>query len=122
MQKIGGQFALKKLGDYMLSSPKDEAPADEVEATPAVEYVETGPDTIEIEDDEGNLLTAYRMPVDVYVVAHRGSPTAALVRAIDETDTTQIYTQREGSRISGIIYVPEAREEPRAAASRPEDI
>lgn len=120
MQKIGGQFALKKLGDYMLSSPKEAEP--EVEQGAAVEYVETGPDTILVEDADGNQLTAYRMPVDVYVVPHRGSPAAALVRAIDEPENTQIYTQRDGSKISGIIYIPEAREEPRAAASRPEDI
>jgi hypothetical protein len=119
MQKIGGQFALKKLGDYMLSSPKEDASE---AADNAVEYVQSGPDTILIEDADGNELTAYRMDVEVYVVPHRGSPAAALVRAIDEPEITQVYTQRDGSRISGIIYVPEAREEPRAAASRAEDI
>jgi len=116
MQKIGGQFALKKLGDYMLSSPKEET--SEVEDY-TVESTPTGPDTIMIEDADGNELVAYRMDVEVYVVPHRGSPAAALVRALDEPEATQIFTQREGSRISGIIYVPEAREEPRAAASRP---
>ena len=119
MQKIGGQFALKKLGDYMLSPAKEEAP--EVQDN-TVEYTATGPDTITIEDADGNELVAYRMDVEVYVVPHRGSPAAALVRAIDEAESSQIYTQREGSRISGIIYVPEAREEPRASASRAEDI
>ena len=120
MQKIGGQFALKKLGDYMLSSPK-EAEAPDAESY-TVESTATGPDTIMIEDGDGNELVAYRLDVEVYVVPHRGSPAAALVRALDEPESTQIFTQREGSRISGIIYVPEAREEPRAAASRPEDI
>ncbi len=120
MQKIGGQYALKKLGDYMLSSPKEEevgAPAEE-----AVEYVQTGPDTIMIEDADGNEFVAHRMDVEVYVVTHRGSPSASLVRSLDEPETTQVYTQREGSRIASIIYVPEAREEPRASASRADDI
>ena len=120
MQKIGGQYALKKLGDYMLSSPKEEeagAPAEE-----PVEYVQTGPDTIMIEDADGNEFVAHRMDVEVYVVSHRGSPMASLVRSLDEPETTQVYTQREGNRIASIIYVPEAREEPRASASRADDI
>lgn len=119
MQKIGGQYALKKLGDYMLSSPKDEeAPV----AEEVTEFVQTGPDTIMVEDADGNEYVAYRLDVEVYVVPHRGSPMAALVRSLDEPDTTQLYTQRDGSRISSIIYVPEAREEARASASRAEDI
>jgi len=119
MQKIGGQYALKKFGDYMLSSPKEEAQVADQEP---VEIAQTGPDTITVEDADGNEYVAYRMAVEVYVVPHRGSPAAALVRSLDEPEMTQVYTQREGNRIATIIYVPEQRDEPRASASRAEDI
>lgn len=118
MQKIGAQYLLKKVADQVMT-PKEEAPVAET----YVEVTKTGPDTIDVHDDEGNLIgTAYRVDVAVYAVTYgRGRPEAALARSLAE-ENTQIMVQREGSRIASVIYVPDPNGAPRGEATRADDI
>jgi hypothetical protein len=118
MQKIGAQFLLKKAKDQLLS-PKEESSSVETQ------YVAepSGPDSIVVHDDEGNVIgTAYRVDVSVYAVTYgRGRPDAALARSLDD-ENAQVLVQREGSRITSVIYVPDPNGAPRGQATRADDI
>jgi hypothetical protein len=118
MQKIGAQYLLKKVTDTVMPA-KEDAPVAEAQviATPS------RPDTIEVHDDEGNLIgTAHRVDVAVYAVTYgRGRPESALARSLEE-ENTRVMVQRSGSRISSIIYVPDPNGAPRGEATRADDI
>ena len=80
------------------------------------------PDSVLVEDEDGNEMVAYRLDVTVYAVTRgRGRPEAALARSL-EGENGQMMVQREGGRITGIIYVPEPGDEPRGEATRADDI
>lgn len=118
MQKIGAQYVLKKITDQVMAPPKEAEPAAEAE-----EVVRpSGPDTVLVQDEEGNELVAHRLDVTVYAVTYgRGRPEAALARSL-EGENGQVMVQREGGRITGIIYVPGQSDEPRGEATRADDI
>jgi hypothetical protein len=119
MQKIGAQYVLKKITDQVMAPSKEPEQAAEAAEEPVRP---SGPDTVLVEDEEGNQMLAYRLDVAVYAVTRgRGRPEAALARSL-EGDNGQVMVQREGSRITGIIYVPEPGDEPRGEATRAEDI
>lgn len=123
MQKIGAQFLLKKAKDQLLAPPSPDEPVAEA---PQTQYVAapSGPDSVEVHDEEGNLIgTAYRVDATVYAVTYgRGRPDAALARALNE-ENPQVLVQRSGSRITGVIYVPDPNSDgPRGAATRADDI
>jgi len=118
MQKIGAQYVLKKITDQVMAPPKEAEPVAEAEET----VRPLGPDSVVVEDEEGNELVAYRLDVAVYAVTRgRGRPEAALARSL-ESENGQVMVQREGNRIVGIIYVPEPGDEPRGIATRADDI
>ncbi len=119
MQKIGAQYVLKKITDQVMAPPKEAEPV--VEAEEPVRQI--GPDSVIVTDEEGNELVAYRLDVEVYAVTHgRGRAEAALARSLGG-ENVQVMVQREGGRITGIIYVPEpGGDEPRGEATRADDI
>jgi hypothetical protein len=103
MQKIGAQYLLRKVKDQVLMPAKEEPVAEgNLVATPS------GPDSIVVHDDEGNVIgTAYRVDVEVYAVTYgKGRPDAALARSLND-ENAQVLVQREGSRITSVIYVPD---------------
>lgn len=118
MQKIGAQYLLKKVADQVMT-PKEEAPVAETQ----LEVTRSGPDSLEVHDEEGNVIgTAYRVDVAVYAVTYgRGRPEAALARSLEE-ENTQVMVQREGGRIASVIYVPDPNGAPRGVATRADDI
>jgi hypothetical protein len=118
MQKIGAQYVLKKITDQVMAPPKEAEPVAEAEEPARL----SGPDSVLVEDEDGNEMVAYRLDVTVYAVTRgRGRPEAALARSL-EGENGQVMVQREGNRITGIIYVPEPGDEPRGEATRADDI
>jgi hypothetical protein len=116
MQKIGAQYVLKKISDTVMAP-----------APSAVEVEESIPDDrpaqITVHDGEGNVLgTAYRVDVPIYVITHgKGRPDAALIRSLEEPNG-QVLIQRQGSKVAGLIYVPDPEARPQGEAVRAEDI
>ena len=117
MQKIGAQWALKKISDTVMA-PAPQAVEVEQGAIP-----DDHPDQITVNDAEGNSLgTAYRLNIPIYVVTHgRGRPDAALARSLDDPNS-QVLVQRQGSRVVGVIYVPDPEFRPTGEAVRADDI
>jgi hypothetical protein len=118
MQKIGAQYVLKKITDQVMAPPKEAEPVAEAEEP----VRPSGPDQVLVEVEDGTELVAYRLDVAVYAAPRgRGRPEAALARAL-ESENGQVLIQREGSRVIGIIYVPDPGDEPRGEATRADDI
>jgi len=117
MQKIGAQYVLKKISDTVMT-PMPQGVEVEEGAIP-----DNHPDQITVNDAEGNPLgTAYRLDVPVYVVTHgRGRPDAALVRSLEDPNS-QVLVQRQGSRVVGVIYVPDPNFQSQGGAVRADDI
>jgi hypothetical protein len=116
VQKIGAQYLVKRVTDYVMAPPTqagEPAPGETATAPPAAAG---GPDLDgeQIRDDEGQRLgTARRLrDVAVYVVSDGfGDRVEALQRCIEDPETRVLFHTVDG-RLAGLIYVPDPGKAP----------
>jgi hypothetical protein len=127
VQKVGGQFVLKKISDYVMApSPPPQAEEEtEVDQQPAVQ----GPPNLNgqvISDENGDRLGVARRlaGVNLYVIADgRTGLEQQLKATIDDPGSRVFFHHTEDGRLSGLIYVPDPSSRPApVSASRAEDI
>lgn len=123
MQKIGAQYALKKIGDYVMAPPPQAAETDEetsVAAAPA------DLDGQVITDEEGQSLGVARRVagVAVYVIAERRAGLEEQLRAaIVDPEGRVFFHHAEDGRLTGLIYVPDPSARPApVAVTRADDV
>jgi hypothetical protein len=129
VQKIGAQYLVKRVTDYVMAPPPaagepDSEPEQQARAG-APEVIGPDLDGDEIHDDEGQLLgTARRVRnVAVYVVTDGfGNPLEVLHQAVDDAETRVMFHTVDG-RLTGIIYVPDpSKAPPRADGMRADEV
>ena len=129
VQKIGAQYLVKRVTDYVMAPPASAAeaePVPEQQARPSAPEV-SGPDLDgeEIRDDEGQVLgTARRLRnVAVYVVTDGfGDRLEVLQQAFEDPETKVLFHTVEG-RLAGLIYVPDpSKAPPRAGGMRADEV
>ena len=125
MQKIGAQYLVKRISDYVTAPPPQ---ANEDEPAPAAaKAVASGPDLDgeEIRDDEGQRLgTARRLHnVAVYVVSDGfGDRTELLQQCLDDPESRVLFHTVDG-RLAGLIYVPDpSKAPPRTGGMRADEV
>ena len=127
MQKVGAQFVVKKISDYVMAPPPraEEAEEEEQQQQPATQV---GPnlDGQVITDENGERLGVARrlMAVNVYLITDsRSGLENQLKAAIDDPEHRVFFHHQEDGRLTGLIYVPDPSSRPApVAASRPADI
>jgi hypothetical protein len=124
VQKVGAQFALKKISDYVMAPQAGGEPA---EGEPEVAaQVEADLDGQVITDEEGQRLGIARRVanVAVYVIAERRTGLDdQLKAAITDAEGRVFFHHDDAGRLTGLIYVPESisPSEP-VSVTRAEDI
>jgi hypothetical protein len=123
MQKVGAQFVVKRLTDYVTAP--SERPADQP-AEPTTTHVEV--DSLDgqiVKDDEGQALGRARRlaGIAVYVVAGAHTdPISELKRCLAEPDS-RVFFNTEDGRLTGLIYVPDPANAPQPIeATRADDV
>ena len=111
MQRVVGGYLAKRIGDELFSPP-----AQPVEATPTPDGDGEGDaqDRLALSDERGRPLgTAFRLPgVAIYVVSDgHGYRQDELEWGLKDP-SSRIFVQRDGGRITGLVYAP-ARKRPR---------
>jgi hypothetical protein len=112
-------YLAKRIGDELLAPPKPKAePEEAAGAETAEEVVDELDGAVFRDEQERPLGIARRLPgVAVYVVSNEyANANAELERYLAEEPEGQIFVQRAGQRIVGLIYVPE----PSRAPTRPD--
>jgi hypothetical protein len=126
VQKIGAQYLVKRITDYVVAPPSQAAEQESAAPATAVPAA-SGPDLDgeEIRDDEGRRLgTARRLrDVAVYVVADGvGDRVEALQQCLDDPESRVLFHTVDG-RLAGLIYVPDpSKAPPRAGGMRADEV
>ena len=123
MQKVGAQFALKKISDYVMApQAQAEETEDEVEDAP----VEADLDGQVITDEAGQRLGIARRVANiaVYVITDRRSGLDdQLKTTIVDPEGRVFFHHDDAGRLTGLIYVPDASSQPDAVTvTRADDI
>lgn len=125
MQKVGAQYVIKKVSDYVMAPPPQ---ADEVEEDVA-QPVSGAPnlDGQVIRDEEGQRLGIARRIADVavYVIADSRSGLEEQLKAIITDPEGRVFFHHDADgRLTGLIYAPDPSRHPAAgvAVTRPDDI
>jgi hypothetical protein len=108
VQKIGAQYIGKRIVDQLMAPP-----APPPEAGAAVQDLDG---QVIRDEHEQPIGTAYRLPeIAVYVVAQgRAESVAELERCVGDPES-RLFLQRDGDRITGLIYAPDPARVPRRA-------
>jgi hypothetical protein len=113
VQKIGAQYLVKRISDYVTApQPAEDPEQPQPAAAPPQMVAETVPDLLDgqtVRDEEGqNVGIARRVhDVSVYVIGEGfGDRVQALQDAIDDPDSKILFHSVDG-RLAGIIYVPD---------------
>jgi hypothetical protein len=126
VQKVGAQFVVKKISDYVMTPPPQAEEAAEEEHQPAAAQSAPDLDGQIITDENGNRLGVARRlaAVNVYLIADsRAGLENQLKATIDDPDGRVFFHHAEDGRLTGLIYVPDPSSRPApVAASRPDDI
>lgn len=127
VQKIGAQYLVKRITDYVVAPPAppgEPASSETAATTPAAA---SGPDLDgqEIRDDEGRRLgIARRLPdIVVYVVSDGfGDRVEALQRCVADPEARVLFHTVDG-RLAGLVYVPDPKKAPvRAGGLRADEV
>ena len=124
MQKVGAQYALKKISDYVMAPQPQAEEVDEeaVEGAP----VQADLDGQVITDEEGQSLGVARRiaNVAVYVIADsRAGLEDHLKAAIVDPEGRVFFHHADDGRLTGLIYVPDPSTRPApVSVTRADDI
>ena len=125
MQKVGAQFVVKKISDYVMAPPPQAEEPTEAEQLQVVQ----GPPDLDgqiITDENGDRLGVARRltGVNVYLIADtRAGLENQLKATIDDPNGRVFFHHAEDGRLTSVIYVPDPSSRPATvAASRPDDI
>ena len=124
MQKVGAQYALKKISDYVMAPQPQAADADEqiVEGAQAPADL----DGQVITDEEGQSLGVARRVgnVAVYVIApSRAGLEDQLKSAITDPEGRVFFHHSDDGRLSGLIYLPDPSTRPApVSVTRADDV
>jgi len=128
MQKVGAQYALKKIGDYVMAPPPQaqETP-DEEPQTQAVQYDQSSDiDGQIITDENGDRLGIARRiaNVSVYVIADsKAGLEERLKDSVVDLDGRVFFHHNDAGKLTGLICVPDPSKQPApVVASRSDDI
>lgn len=126
VQRVGAQYALKKISDYVMApAGQDEAGEGEA-AAPASAPVVASIDGQTITDEHGQALGTARLvaSVAVYLITdQRRGLGEQLQQTVGDPDTRVYFHHDDQGRLAGLIYVPDPSKRPAAvAATRPDDI
>lgn len=128
VQRVGAQFVVKKISDYVMAPPPQEA-EESAEAQP--QYQQSAPtagglDGQVITDENGDRLGVARQiaNVAVYVIADsRAGLEDQLKETITDPEGRVFFHHSESGRLTGLIYVPDPSRRPApVAAARADDI
>lgn len=122
MQKVGAQYALKKISDYVMAPPQVAEVDDETDAAHAPADL----DGQIITDEEGQSLGVARRvaSVAVYVIADsRAGLDDQLKSAINDPEGRVFFHHTGDGRLSGLIYAPDPSTRPApVSVTRADDI
>lgn len=106
MQKIGAQYIVKRISDYVTAPPAQPAEP----SAPDRDL-----DGQVIHDEQGQRLgTAHRLPdVAVYVVSDGPADHEAELKRCAGEPASRLFFHTEGERLTGLIYVPDPSRLPR---------
>jgi hypothetical protein len=127
VQRIGAQYLVKRVTDYVMAPPAQAGEPANAETVAAAPAAESGPDLDgeEVRDDEGKRLGIARRLRDiaVYVVADGfGDRVETLQRCIEDPETRVLFHTVDG-RLAGLIYVPDPSKAPaRSGGMRADDV
>ena len=117
MQRVVGGYLAKRIGDELFSRPAQPS-------APGPPADDDGPDRLALTDEAGRPLgTAYRLPsVAVYVVSDgHGHRQDELAWCLADPEG-RLFVQRDGGRISGLIYAPAPSRPPAVAGLRADEV
>jgi hypothetical protein len=126
VQKVGAQFVVKKISDYVMASPPqaDEAPEEAQEQ--AAQQAAPNLDGQVIKDEEGQSLGVARRVanVAVYVVTDRRAGLEEQLKAtIADPEGKVFFHHAADGTLTGLIYVPDPSSRPApVSVTRPDDI
>jgi hypothetical protein len=124
VQKVGAQFVVKKISDYVMAPPPqaDEAPEVAQGAQPAASDLNGQV----IKDEEGRSLGVARRVanVAVYLVTDRRAGLEEQLKAtITDPEGQVFFHHKEDGTLAGLIYVPDPSSRPApVSVTRPDDI
>ncbi|MCC6792078.1 MAG: hypothetical protein IT336_10340 [Thermomicrobiales bacterium] len=126
MQKVGAQYALKKISDYVMAPPPQaEAAESDVEAaatTPALADL----DGQVITDEEGQRIGVARRVANiaVYLIAEsRAGLDDQLKSTIVDPESRVFFHHDDAGRLTGLIYAPDPSTQPApVSVTRADDI
>lgn len=124
--RVGAQYALKKISDYVMAPPAQEEPGEVEPAAPARPPVVANIDGQTINDEQGQPLGTARLVANiaVYLVTDQRRGLGEQLQQIVGDPETRVYVHHdEQGQLAGLIYVPDPSKRPAAvAATRPDDI
>jgi hypothetical protein len=127
MQKVGAQYALKKIGDYVMAPPPKAVEEELEEQHP--QSAQDSPGDLDgqiITDENGERLGVARRiaNVSVYVIAEsRSGLEDQLKESVTDEEGRVFFHHNEAGKLTGLIYVPDpGKRPPPVSASRPDDI
>jgi hypothetical protein len=127
VQKIGAQYLVKRVTDYVMAPPASaaEPESEQQPSSSAPEVIGPDLDGEEIRDDEGQRLGIARRlrDVAVYIVSDGfGDRLAVLQQAFEDPETKVLFHTVDG-RLAGLIYVPDpSKAPPRAGGMRADEV
>ncbi|HET8524276.1 MAG TPA: hypothetical protein VFL82_13660 [Thermomicrobiales bacterium] len=125
MQKVGAQYVVKRLADYV-TAPTERPEERSQTPEPSTTHVEVdGLDGQIVRDDQGQPLGRARRlrGLAVYVIASpHADPVSELKRCLAEPES-RVFFNTEDGHLTGLIYVPDPANAPKGIEGiRAEDI
>ena len=117
MQRVVGGYLAKRIGDELFSAPARPT-------VPGPTADDDDPDQLVLADETGRPLgTAYRLPeVAVYVVSDgHGHRQDELAWCVADPEG-RLFVQRDGGRITGLIYAPAPGRPPTGEGLRADEV
>jgi hypothetical protein len=128
VQKIGAQYLIKRVSDYVTAPPPPAAGPTETETVSSAAAEETVVDLLDgqpLKDEDGQTVGIARRvrEVAVYFVGEGfGDRVQTLQEAIDDPDTKILFHSVD-NRLAGIIYVPDpSKRQAKSSGMRADDV